>query len=367
MFPPSSVITTMHGLTIRQIPASTQIQRQAGFAKSTGRDRSRQQAPATNSGISQSNQSQSSQISYLDQAADLYADFAGVNEISRLKSAVSEASSAFDSSTSSLLRLRDELEQRVSDHERLERLHHNMMQRRHEWGVDGDVDAAAEDFARLTAEEGRARRLKDETKLSLREAEENLRMRQVEYMDAMRKRYHEEQVWQDKWRVLGTYGTWALIGLNSIIFLGGQILHFKREEDRLSAIAMFIDEMTRSIVERNTEVQSVGKSTISQSTQLNIDNGEGQQVESDKLDAPQSESESEASSQVAERSFSVDLATNESDRGRKTEKTDMLQKGFHSADMKLSPIVSELHWPSAAVGAIVASLAILVLSSTSRR
>eukprot|EP00562_Extubocellulus_spinifer_P018890 CAMPEP_0178601730 /NCGR_PEP_ID=MMETSP0697-20121206/34548_1 /TAXON_ID=265572 /ORGANISM="Extubocellulus spinifer, Strain CCMP396" /LENGTH=146 /DNA_ID=CAMNT_0020239817 /DNA_START=1 /DNA_END=439 /DNA_ORIENTATION=- len=39
-------------------------------------------------------------------------------------------------------------------------------------------------------------------------------------MDAMRKRYHEEQIWNDRWRVLGVYGTWGLIALNSVLFLG---------------------------------------------------------------------------------------------------------------------------------------------------
>jgi len=121
-------------------------------------------------------------------------------------------------------------------------------------GVGGrggdDVYAAAEEFAWLTAEEGRARMERERAKVALREAEEAMRRTQAECMDAVRRRYHEEQVWQDKWRVLETYGTWLLIGLNSAIFLGGQALYSHREDQKLKAIASVINERTEALVMR---------------------------------------------------------------------------------------------------------------------
>jgi uncharacterized protein (UPF0333 family) len=55
----------------------------------------------------------------------------------------------------------------------------------------------------------------------------------MEYMNNLRKRYHEEQVWTDKWRILSTYGTWGLIGLNSIVFLVSQYMFRQREVQRM--------------------------------------------------------------------------------------------------------------------------------------
>jgi hypothetical protein len=55
-------------------------------------------------------------------------------------------------------------------------------------------------------------------------------------MDALRHKYQEEQAWQDRWRVLGTFGTWGLIGLNSLVFLASQVLFYRREARRLVAL-----------------------------------------------------------------------------------------------------------------------------------
>jgi hypothetical protein len=114
-----------------------------------------------------------------------------------------------------------------------------MMARRHDWS-DEDVKT----FAQLTADEGRARSAVDAGRLELKAAEDHWQTSQTTYMDAVRQRYHEEQVWNDKWRVLGTYWTWTLIGLNSVVFIAGQVLHFRRETERLNALHDMIRPLT---------------------------------------------------------------------------------------------------------------------------
>jgi hypothetical protein len=54
---------------------------------------------------------------------------------------------------------------------------------------------------------------------SARSTEQIAAAQQLTYLDALRRRYQEETVWQDKWRILGTYGTWTLIALNSLVLV----------------------------------------------------------------------------------------------------------------------------------------------------
>jgi She9 / Mdm33 family len=113
------------------------------------------------------------------------------------------------------------------------------MMRRDQW--DG-TDAAS--FVEYTSREVKTlQALADsDARNELRKAEEDSSRGQREYMDVMRQRYHEEQMWQDKWRMLGTFETWTVIGLNSIVFLGSQFFHQRREVNRQKAIEELIKE-----------------------------------------------------------------------------------------------------------------------------
>ena len=127
------------------------------------------------------------------------------------------------------------LEKATTTYDDVNKRHSALLMRRDSWDAD---DATA--FATLTAEEVEARKALAAARAALRRAEEDVSSRQVDYIDAMRRRYHEEQMWQDRWRVLGTYGTWTLIGLNSVIFLGGQFFHYRRETSRLKSQVMLL-------------------------------------------------------------------------------------------------------------------------------
>merc|ERR1719215_1139114 len=65
-------------------------------------------------------------------------------------------------------------------------------------------------------------------------------------MDTVRTRYHEEQIWQDKWRVVSTYGTWLLIGMNSILFLGGQYMNRVREDQRVQRLSAIVVDILQT-------------------------------------------------------------------------------------------------------------------------
>lgn len=58
-----------------------------------------------------------------------------------------------------------------------------------------------------------------------------------EYMELARsimERYHEEQLWSDKIRSASTYGTWALMGVNLLLFIAVQTVFEPRKRKRLT-------------------------------------------------------------------------------------------------------------------------------------
>ena len=180
-------------------------------------------------------------------------EITGVHEISALKEAVRQASEELHAATQRLQDLRQRLDQQTANFQELSATYNEMMVRRHEWS-DEDVKT----FAQLTSDEGRARSAVDTGRLELKAAEDYWQTAQTTYMDTVRQRYHEEQVWHDKWRVLGTYWTWTLIGLNSVVFIGGQVLHYRRETDRLNAL----HDMIRPLTEFNHPTVTESKDTV---------------------------------------------------------------------------------------------------------
>ena len=148
--------------------------------------------------------SSSSDQSFFGRLTALYNESSGENELSLLKQHVTTASRQFDDGVRTVQTARLALEKATTTYDDVNKRHSALMMRRDSWDSD---DATA--FATLTAEEVQARKALATARAALRGAEEDVSSRQVDYIDAMRRRYHEEQMWQDRWRVVGTYGTWT--------------------------------------------------------------------------------------------------------------------------------------------------------------
>jgi hypothetical protein len=99
-------------------------------------------------------------------------------------------------------------------------------------------------------------------------------------MNRMRRRYHEEQIWQDQWRVLGTYGTWSLIVLNSCVFLGSQYFLRMRENARMKAIEELIRENSVQIAAATLGSSGAATQSLQTTTKITC---ETDQVDNDKL------------------------------------------------------------------------------------
>ena len=106
--------------------------------------------------------------------------------------------------------------------------HTTLLQTRERW-----TPSHAKEFASVLEREVEIRGALDIAKKDLAEQEASQLKSMNDYMNHLRRRYQEEQLWQDKWRIYSTYGTWGLIVLNSVVFLAGQLFHRIRENRRL--------------------------------------------------------------------------------------------------------------------------------------
>lgn len=169
-----------------------------------------------------------SSSTWLDQVLSIWNDRSGTTEVLHLKQQVSTKSQAFDEATIRVTNARRKLDDCTLQWERASGMHLQLLQRRESW-----TEEDAQQFATLVGKEVKHRTEMEQARTELASAESHLSSCQLDYMNAMRKRYHEEQIWQDQWRVLGTYGTWSLIVLNSFIFLASQAFHYRRENQKM--------------------------------------------------------------------------------------------------------------------------------------
>ena len=365
----------------------------------------------------------SSEPSLFDRLKTLYNESSGENELSLLKQHVTTASRQFDDAVRSVQTARLALEKVTSTYDDVNKRHSALLMRRDQWDAD---DATS--FATLTAEEVQARKALAAAREALRKAEDDVSSRQVDYIDAMRRRYHEEQIWQDRWRVLGTYGTWTLIGLNSVIFLGGQVFHYQREATRLKRIEDLIRDSNAA--ERSDdsvkEIGAIGDGTNANEEEITSEKEEEQAVEKNDVavvsgmyaknatdhstdtltttnntgDAGEDDSDtlvynditcpSDAESKdlierlkksrFARRVRRVVVIISEkakaSTRGLESESRDIKsdEKGQEEGNdivanvsQALTARVEEVHWPSAAFGAVASAVGILLICTVSGR
>ena len=310
------------------------------------------------------------------QAMSVWEESSGQVELDQLKQVVVDCSSRFDEAVASVQRGRRSMEEAQRAYDDVHKRHASLLMRREQWTKE-----EASSFVDVTAEEVSARNALQDARDSLRFAEENSGQCQRDYMDAIRRRYHEEQMWQDKWRVLGTYGTWALIGLNTLVFLGGQFFHQRREVMRLKAIEELIQEKvavpTAVITVVEKEEEALAKETITSDRME-----ETKEVETVAQEQPfvarepetkplaedgfiEQRSEEETSDVDPSSPSAVRQELKELWRATR-EKIANLRKEVGDAARQME--IKELHWPSAAIGATVtATGCILIVFLTGRR
>mmetsp|Transcript_11670 Transcript_11670/g.33573 ORF Transcript_11670/g.33573 Transcript_11670/m.33573 type:complete len:549 (-) Transcript_11670:569-2215(-) len=188
---------------------------------------------------------------YYDKAHRLWSDRSGMSEIFELKQSVDEAGAAYDLASAEVTTNRRNLDDTLRKWEIASGQHLQLLQRRESWTPED-----AQRFADFVSLEITSRADLEQARHVLSRSEEALTKAQLNYINKMRRRYHEEQIWQDQWRVLGTYGTWSLIVLNSCVFLGSQYFQRRRELDRMDTIARLIGESKVTVVQSEPAAES---------------------------------------------------------------------------------------------------------------
>lgn len=291
------------------------------------------------------------------QAWEHWEESSGQRELDRLKVAVQSKSSQFDAAVENVQTCRTAVEDAQRSHDDLTKVHAHLVMRREQWDQS---DAAA--FVDCTAREVRSRTALAQARDALRKAEDDASRQQRDYMDAMRQRYHEEQMWQEKWRMLGTYGTWCLIGLNSVVFLGSQLFHMRRESNRLKSIEVLISENLQQMQQSVSEQAEHAETIASMS----------RQAPAAKLSNAKEKVEKENESNIPGQAVEKESARRPIDWMRTIKELDYKTIGNYIKDLKtdstIKASISEVHVPSAAVGAIASTtVLLLVLLTTGKR
>lgn len=179
--------------------------------------------------------------SKFDHWLDVWNEHSGAYEISKLKELVNNSSIQFDKQQRLVNDARKAVDHALTAWEQSQIKHTQLMQVRDKW-----TPAQALEFAKLLEKEVQVRSELEHAKKDLAEKEIQQSKLQIEYMNNLRIRYHEEQIWQDKWRILSTYGTWGLIGLNTVVFLISQCLFQLRETKRMKDFEFLLKQTLSS-------------------------------------------------------------------------------------------------------------------------
>jgi hypothetical protein len=124
-----------------------------------------------------------------------------------------------------------------------------LLQRKHTW--------TGEDVTRFT-ELYRLEHLHSQqevtAKENYRQCEKHMDRQYLELTRAIMERYHEEQLWSDKIRSVSTYGTWALMVVNLILFVAVQTVFEPYKRKRLTD--RFEDLLVQKMADEEVKLQS---------------------------------------------------------------------------------------------------------------
>lgn len=120
-------------------------------------------------------------------------------------------------------------ESAIDTRSRTQRDINELLQRKHLWTGD-DVTKFTELY-RLEHEHSKAELVAKERYQS---CEKQMDREYMELARSIMERYHEEQLWSDKIRSVSTYGTWALMAVNVLLFVAVQTVFEPRKRKRLT-------------------------------------------------------------------------------------------------------------------------------------
>ena len=174
---------------------------------------------------------------WLNRLLHVWDQESGTHEILQLKNKVNNSSIEFDTKQHQVTQARILLDRAIQSFENSQLQHTQLLSNRDRW-----TPSQALEFAKLLEKEVAIRAELEIAKKNVTTLETQQIHAMNTYMNDLRKRYTEEQLWQEKWRVYSTYGTWGLLILNSVVFMISQYVYRLRENHRMKEIKVLLEQ-----------------------------------------------------------------------------------------------------------------------------
>ncbi|KAJ1987251.1 sensitivity to high expression protein she9 [Dimargaris cristalligena] len=165
---------------------------------------------------------------WISLAAKSLNQITGYQHIELLKRSVFSKETEFVAARQALEVAKRDHETAIQERATGQREINSLLQRKHLW-ADTDVNR----FTELYRSEHANEQAEIRAKRTYESQEKAVDQKYAELVDAIRIRYHDEQLWSDKIRAAATYGTWAVLALNMFIFVFVHILIEPRKRKKI--------------------------------------------------------------------------------------------------------------------------------------
>ncbi|SAM02715.1 hypothetical protein [Absidia glauca] len=156
-------------------------------------------------------------------------ELTGYNQIELVKKKVTEQAMTFELTRDQVQVAKKRYELAIATRSSTQRSINELLQRKHLWTGE-DVTQFTELY-RLEHEHAKE---EDTAKEHYHHKEKQMDREYMALARSIMERYHDEQLWSDKIRSVSTYGTWALMVLNLMLFVAVQTVFEPRKRKRLT-------------------------------------------------------------------------------------------------------------------------------------
>lgn len=174
-------------------------------------------------------------------------DVTGYSSIEQLKKTVERLELELQQAKSSVRAAKAAYLEAISKRSDSQREINELLTRKHSW-TPQDVER----FTELYRSDHEYLQREKNAERNLEEAENTVDSVQVHLTTLILTRYHEEQMWSDKIRQALTWGTWALMGVNLLLFAVATLLVEPWKRKRL--VSAFHDEVREKLTEFTSEI-----------------------------------------------------------------------------------------------------------------
>ncbi|ORZ15135.1 Mdm33 family-domain-containing protein [Absidia repens] len=156
-------------------------------------------------------------------------ELTGYNQIELVKKKVTDQATTFELTRDQVQIAKKRYELAIATRSNTQRGINELLQRKHLWTGE-DVTQFTELY-RLEHEHAKE---EDMAKEHYQQKEKQMDREYMALARSIMERYHDEQLWSDKIRSVSTYGTWALMVLNLMLFVAVQTVFEPRKRKRLT-------------------------------------------------------------------------------------------------------------------------------------